>query len=79
MVMLYDPQTNSMTEFMDLKTETRNFSAVVLGDEIVIMAGFINLSQNINEVYKTCCTLIYPNTYIDLSKCYRRNILYITF
>ncbi|XP_077297037.1 kelch-like protein 1 [Arctopsyche grandis] len=51
MVMLYDPETNSMTEFMDLKTETRNFCATILGDEIVIMAGFTGSYQNINEVY----------------------------
>ncbi|XP_077296731.1 kelch-like protein 25 [Arctopsyche grandis] len=51
MVMLYDPETNSMTEFMDLKTKTKNFCATILGDEIVIMAGFNSSYQNINEVY----------------------------
>lgn len=51
MVLLYDPETNSMTEFMDLKTETRNFSAVILGDEIITMAGYSGSVSYLNEVF----------------------------
>ncbi|XP_077297833.1 kelch-like protein 28 [Arctopsyche grandis] len=51
MAMLYDPETNSMTEFMDLKTETKNFSAVIFGDEIVIMGGYTGTNVFRNEVF----------------------------
>ncbi|XP_077292098.1 kelch-like protein 5 isoform X2 [Arctopsyche grandis] len=50
-VMVYDPETELMSELMNLETETRNFSAVILGDEIIIMAGFIsNTIQYIDKV-----------------------------